>query len=397
MSDARLGVPCAGCQEGMWPTTMCRQGDEAIHAPRCQDCVRRNRTCLPCRRWEVALPSVMCVRCGRSRHCEGCRVACASDMANLAVSFVPSHRSTTASPCTKSGVACPICRERWPDMRWAGCFKPGGSRALLFYACIRCATEWKHSDLSASFQSVEEAEEPWSADQWETNVRAGPNSPCWRSIPPLPPFLFSAFNYQDPGHRPPQLMNLTFVEQALIALAFTSVNVVRLYRQGGHTHCCGHVASFPQRSPQWADALPRNVWDCGILLVQDPQQRATHSALRANPQRLRGALDWLFGLDGDGLPNNEFYNEWLQAHPGGYQRGHLNGDQLCGDLSSMLPTVASDRQIVQEQGGPATGFDFGDHIQAQLLYSTATSQTTMASQTCGHRPRSYLRPSAMSR
>ena len=102
------------------------------------------------------------------------------------------------------------------------------------------------------------------------------------------PFRYSKENNMIPGPQPPELANLTLVEQVCIAMAHTQTRVVSLKgggsRMKGSSITFGHdVKDFFKRLPIRPDELP-------IIILRRPNQPIK---LIANRHKIEKALRWL--------------------------------------------------------------------------------------------------------
>ena len=124
------------------------------------------------------------------------------------------------------------------------------------------------------------------------------------------PYMFSPENNMYPGPQPPELANLTLVEQVCIARAHTLLRVVNL--KGGGSKIKGSSISFAQDVGDFYRKLPTRPEELPIVIVKSHNQNAQ---FRANRHRIKRALDWL-------VKNNKYYkglveisNENLSAYP----------------------------------------------------------------------------------
>ena len=80
------------------------------------------------------------------------------------------------------------------------------------------------------------------------------------------PFLYSAANQMDPGDLPPDLPEVTQVEEMLIARVHIFMEVRRV--RGQQYKYSGHVVSFLQNVAQVYRQLPRLPRDLDIIMLK---------------------------------------------------------------------------------------------------------------------------------
>ena len=125
-------------------------------------------------------------------------------------------------------------------------------------------------------------------------------------------YKFSDANNMNPGQRVPELSNLTFIEELLIAQNIPTMSIFRLPR-GGQFGFKGHVISFPQNIEGWVTNLPRRINQLDILVLRKRSARADlpPSMFTVNRKRVLTALKWLNA-------NNDYYKDKI----------HIDDDNL---------------------------------------------------------------------
>ena len=84
---------------------------------------------------------------------------------------------------------------------------------------------------------------------------------------------FSSSNNMDPGCQPPELSNLSQVEEMLIARVNPILQVT--HATGGQYKYKGHTISFPQHVEQLSKVLPHTIDHLPIIIVRRRDQRGT--------------------------------------------------------------------------------------------------------------------------
>jgi hypothetical protein len=83
-------------------------------------------------------------------------------------------------------------------------------------------------------------------------------------------FLMSADNNMDPGELPAYLLELTQVEEIIIALSHVQIMV---YRYRGHQyHYTGHCVSFIQNTVKTVDVLPNLPSELDVVVLRPSDQ-----------------------------------------------------------------------------------------------------------------------------
>ena len=114
------------------------------------------------------------------------------------------------------------------------------------------------------------------------------------------PYKYSLQNNMIPGPQPPELANLTLVEQVCIARAHTQTRVVNL--RGGGTRMKGSSISFAQDVGEFYKKLPSRPEDLPIVFLKTSNQQVK---MKANRHRIQRALQWL-------VANNKYYKNLVE-------------------------------------------------------------------------------------
>lgn len=118
------------------------------------------------------------------------------------------------------------------------------------------------------------------------------NKTCRRcSADKRPTKMFSHENKMDPGMQPPELQNLTIVEQQLIARISPCLNVYMM-RHGGIASS-GHCVRFPQEVNEPAEIFPRLPSEIEIIKVCKHGRNETSKDFKVSRSRIEKALNWL--------------------------------------------------------------------------------------------------------
>ena len=112
---------------------------------------------------------------------------------------------------------------------------------------------------------------------------------------------FSAENGMIPDQVPPELKDLSFLEEMLISKQLAHMYISRL-RTGGQFGYRNHVVAFPQDVNTFTRELPRRVTDAGILIVRKPGLQNTHRDYVVRRDAVMNALIWL-------KQNNPYYTD----------------------------------------------------------------------------------------
>ena len=149
---------------------------------------------------------------------------------------------------------------------------------------------------------------------------------------------WSAANNMHPDEKvPPELSDLTPVEQSAIQRMFVVMKIYRLPR--GATFLKGHCLAVNQDVAEFATRLPLRPADLPIIILIGPNQRVP---LKANANKIRRALEWL-------KKRSEFYKdleidfEALKAYPSN------DTDDVQG-----LTTIES--ETLDEEADPADAY-----------------------------------------
>jgi len=121
---------------------------------------------------------------------------------------------------------------------------------------------------------------------------------------------FSADNNMDPGPAVPQLSDLTFIEQLLVAKVNPTMSIMRLPR-GGQYSFKGHVINFPQNVDRFVTDLPRRIDQLYLLVLRRPNNNPElpPNLFTVNRQRVFTALTWLYR-------NNRYYHDIFSIFAG---------------------------------------------------------------------------------
>ena len=152
--------------------------------------------------------------------------------------------------------------------------------------------EWAQEELAAFHryeESLQHAHCPVCKEAWPvSNNKRGADQTCTRCKRDKSKCrLFSSENDMDPGNVPPELQELTEVEEMLIARAFPIMCVYR--KHGGQRGYKGHVLNLPQDVQGFLNPLPANVSELPVLIIrkQGAGKKITYStrkARQANPR-----------------------------------------------------------------------------------------------------------------
>ena len=78
-----------------------------------------------------------------------------------------------------------------------------------------------------------------------------------------------------PDEVPPELRELTFLEEMLISRVLPNIYVCRL-RSGGQYGYSNHAIAFPQELQTIATELPRSPSETGVLMIRKRGNNNTH-------------------------------------------------------------------------------------------------------------------------
>ena len=113
------------------------------------------------------------------------------------------------------------------------------------------------------------------------------------------PYKFSDGNGMVPDQVPPELRDLTFLEEMLISKVLPSIYACRL-RGGGQYGYTNHAIAFPQDLENIATELPRAPSETGVLLIRKTGTNNTHRDYKVRQLKVAAALRWL-------KANNPYY------------------------------------------------------------------------------------------
>ena len=113
------------------------------------------------------------------------------------------------------------------------------------------------------------------------------------------PHKFSEGNGMLPDDVPPELRELSFLEEMLICKTLPHIYACRL-RGGGQYGYNSHAIAFPQKLDTIAVELPRAPSDTGVLLIRKKGKNNTHRDYQVRQQKVAAALRWL-------RDNNHYY------------------------------------------------------------------------------------------
>ena len=104
-----------------------------------------------------------------------------------------------------------------------------------------------------------------------------------------------------PDEVPPELRELTFLEEMLISRVLPNIYVCRL-RSGGQYGYSNHAIAFPQELQTIATELPRSPSETGVLMIRKRGSNNTHRDYKVRQQKVAAALHWL-------TANNPYYRD----------------------------------------------------------------------------------------
>ena len=194
-------------------------------------------------------------------------------------------------------------------------------------------------------------------------LKSKPKSPyvCSRcSRDKKSPRNFSVENSLIPSSIPPELKNLTQIEEMLIARALP---IMRVYiKPGGQRGFSGHCINLPQNVTELATSLPRYPKDLAVIIVKMKGKDNTFKDVTVRKQKVHDALVWL-------IRNNPFYSEVTTD---------ANALNLLPD-NGVLPdliTVETDDDIVSDietctDVGPPT-----DNPSEDVVYNNLTEMSS---------------------
>ena len=104
-----------------------------------------------------------------------------------------------------------------------------------------------------------------------------------------------------PDEVPPELRDLTFLEEMLISKVLPNIYACRL-RGGGQYGYSNHAIAFPQDLENIATELPRAPSETGVLLIRKTGTNNTHRDYKVRQLKAAAALRWL-------KANNPYYTD----------------------------------------------------------------------------------------
>lgn len=154
-----------------------------------------------------------------------------------------------------------------------------------------------------------------------SNIKCLHYENCWQ---------FSGINNMDPGELPPEL-NLTFIEERLIARVHPIISVFMLTK-GGQYGYKKNVINFSQNVDDFAKELPTKVKDLSsVIIVRKKGQDETYHDFNVCSQKVRDALIWLKN-------NNPLYKEIIISEE------NLQTLPENGNVTSEIQTIDDLRQ-----------------------------------------------------
>jgi ATP-dependent DNA helicase PIF1 len=199
--------------------------------------------------------------------------------------------------------------------------------------CERCHEEWFNMDI----------EEIDGASVCGTcRVR---DNPAKRN--PGEPYLFSIENHTWTGPQPDELRALTYMEEAILALAHCMMQMWK-YR-GLQDHYTGHVVTYPQNILEVAKTLPTLPAESPIVLIK--------------PYKANGDIQWTRQFSKQLRVRRAVVLralEWLIAHHPDYANITIDMDRLNqlpvdGDVSHNLMTISGEQEQEMADGGMLLG------------------------------------------
>ncbi|KAK3924208.1 Capsid-associated protein VP80 [Frankliniella fusca] len=148
---------------------------------------------------------------------------------------------------------------------------------------------------------------------------------CWR---------FSSINNMDPMDVPPELSELTFVEEQLIAKVHPMLVV---FKVKGHQYGYrGNVISFSQDVHSVVKQLPPKICDLdSVIYVKSKSTNGNCNEFRVRRERVRKALIWL-------KSNNKYYSN-IDIH-----EENLAELPIEGNVSNQLQNIEiEDSQLIE--------------------------------------------------
>ena len=175
-----------------------------------------------------------------------------------------------------------------------------------------------------------------------------------------PPALTSSLRPWIPSSIPPELKNLTQIEEKLIARA---LSIMRVYiKPGGQRGFSGHCINLPQNVTELATSLPRYPKDLAVIIVKVKGKDNTFKDVTVPKEKVHDALVWL-------IRHNPLYSEVTED---------VNALNLLPD-NVVLPdliTVETDDDIVSDietctDVGPPT-----DNPSEDVVYNNSTEMSS---------------------
>ena len=181
-------------------------------------------------------------------------------------------------------------------------------QSFRFASCDYCKIGWFGSPLPRPGVCALSAAQRLnlllkSPDEWDDGGKRICKK-CFEEAQKSPgkcPVMFCKGNDMDIGDTFPELDELTFFEEEILAPIQPMVRVYTLYATG-MTELRGHVTNVAHGGPQFVREIPTRAHELNILLVRrfskDPNRKQRVPFI-ANPKRLTAALDRLEGRLGD--------------------------------------------------------------------------------------------------
>lgn len=116
----------------------------------------------------------------------------------------------------------------------------------------------------------------------------------------LPIKMFSKENNMDPGVFPPELKDLTIVEQQLISRISPCINL-HMLKHGGLA-ANGHCVAFPQEVSEPGKIFPKLPSEVNIIRVRKQGENDTSKEFKVRRYKIQNALIWL-------KENNSVYSD----------------------------------------------------------------------------------------
>lgn len=191
----------------------------------------------------------------------------------------------------------------------------------------------EHCPLEEVFERAMESLEWRSCPLCHRSSLSMKDKPCGRQCQ-----RFSAANNMDPGPVPPELADLTYLEQQLIARIHPVISVYRI--RGQQIGYSGHIINFPQAVKEFAVNLPHRVVDLtSIIAVRVNQPDSQYVDFHVRPAKVKTALEWL-------KENNQWYGDITVSEE------NLSLLPADGNLYHQVQHIAEDPQPIEEETSP---------------------------------------------